>query len=59
MNHSWPDWTRGTDDANAYLQPRAGMPKSYYEGYYYTCALNFEYMAAAVPLAIMEDEEAR
>lgn len=32
------------DDAYAYLLPRGDMPQEYYDGYYYACAMNFEYI---------------
>lgn len=58
MAESWADWNRGMDEAYACLQPRAGMPKQYYEGYYYACALDFEGIAATPPGAIAEDQGA-
>lgn len=59
MTESRADWNRGIDDAYAYLPPRAGMPKQYYDGYYYACALDFEGIAAVPPSAIAEGEGAQ
>jgi hypothetical protein len=40
------NWNRGVDDAKAMLLPSSGMPRGYYEGYYYACALDYEYMGS-------------
>jgi hypothetical protein len=37
-------WNRGVDDAKAMLLPASGMPRDYYAGYQYACALDYEYM---------------
>lgn len=59
MTESWADWNRGIDDAYAYLQPKAGMPRQYYDGYYFACALDFEGITAQRSCAIAEFEGAQ
>lgn len=44
------------DDAYAGLQPRAGMPKQYYDGYHYACAIDFEGIVDAPQQPISEVE---
>jgi hypothetical protein len=46
MPRDLADWNRGVDDAKAMLLPSSGMTRDYYSGYYYACALDYEYMGS-------------
>jgi len=51
MGRDLADWNRGMGDAEAGRLAASGRSRDYYGGYYYACAVNFEYIGAAPEFA--------
>jgi hypothetical protein len=46
MGRDLADWNRGMGDAGSGRLAASGRSRDYYDGYYYACAVNYEYIGA-------------
>ena len=51
MGRDLADWNRGMEDAESGRLAASGGSPDYYDGYYYACAVDYEYIGQRLPVA--------